>query len=76
MKASSVCPLSVRPARSLTVTDSIMGSLRPFSYITVMAASMAALALSVSKMVSMRIRSAPPSIRPSICSLYAAAISS
>ena len=68
MKASRVCPLSVLPARSLTVTESIMGRFFPNFPIAVSAASIATFALRVSKIVSMRMMSAPPSISPSICS--------
>ena len=75
-KASSVCPLSVRPARSLTVTESIMGRATPRLAITSIEATMAALALSVSNMVSMSSASTPPSIMASTCSRYASASSS
>ena len=67
-KASRVCPLRVRPLRSLTVTESMMGNSLPLFCIASIAAAMAALALSVSKMVSMSRMSAPPSIRAVICS--------
>ena len=67
-KASTVCPLSVRPARSLTVRLTMMGKSTPCFLITARAASIIALQLSVSKMVSMRITSTPPSTSPSTCS--------
>ena len=68
-KASSVWPLSVRPARSLTETLIIMGKSTPRFRITLIAASMAHLALSVSKIVSISMASTPPSIKLSICSV-------
>ncbi|GBC87081.1 hypothetical protein HRbin12_01082 [bacterium HR12] len=63
-KASTVWPDKVRPLRSVMVTESMIGS----SGATSLAATIAALALSVSKIVSMRRRSTPPSRSPSICS--------
>ncbi len=65
--ASIVWPESVRPLRSTMVTEIQRGS----SGATSMAAAIAAFAFSVSKMVSMRSRSTPPSRRPRICSAYA-----
>lgn len=66
-KASSVCPDSVRPL-SVTVIREHDGSSRPVAFIDSCAAKRAALALSVSKMVSMSRRSTPPSIKAVICS--------
>jgi len=63
-KASIVWPESVRPLRSVIVTDSMRGS----SGATSFAAAIAALAFRVSKMVSMRRRSTPPSRSAAICS--------
>src|SRR5207302_999560 len=86
-KASIVCPDSVRPLRSVIVTEiisngrlsvvggrwSVIAGLRsPSSTYSSSSATMAALALSVSTMVSSSSRSQPPSIRPRACSLYAA----
>ena len=67
-KACKVWPLSVLPAKSLTVTLSIIGIFLPFAAITDSAASIATLAFSVSKMVSISKISIPPSIIASICS--------
>ena len=62
--ASTVCPDRVRPLRSTTVIETTSGS----SGATSSAATIAALAFSVSKTVSIRKRSAPPSASPRICS--------
>ncbi len=59
-KASTVWPERVRPLRSTTVTEIISG----ISGATSRAAAIAALPFKVSKMVSTRIRSTPPSLRP------------
>ena len=67
-KASSVCPESVRPLPSVTVTEIMSGMRTPRAAKTSSMATIAALALSVSKMVSMRSRSTPPSSSASICS--------
>ena len=67
-KAVGVCPDSVRPDRSVIVPEIIIGSRTPFSAKTSSQAKIAALAFSVSKIVSIRIRSAPPSTRPRSCS--------
>ena len=67
-KASSVCPLRVRPARSLSVTESMRGTSRPTACMACKEASMAALALRVSKMVSMSTVSTPPRSSASVCS--------
>ncbi len=66
--ASIVCPDSVRPLRSAIVAEITRGSSTPVSSKTSNAAAMAALALSVSKIVSIRRRWQPPSARPRICS--------
>jgi hypothetical protein len=62
----------VRPERSTIVTEIHSGS----SGATSRAAAIAAFALSVSKIVSIRRRSTPPSRRAAICSAYAATTSS
>ena len=64
--ASTVWPESVRPERSTIVTEIQSGS----SGATSLAAAIAAFAFSVSKIVSIRSRSTPPSCRPRICSAY------
>ena len=74
--ASIVWPESVRPLRSVTVTDIISGRRIPFSSNTSSIATIPALALSVSTIVSSSRRSQPPSIRPRACSLNAAHSSS
>jgi hypothetical protein len=73
-KASMVWPESVRPLRSVIVTEIITGSRTPRSSNTSSIATSAALALRVSKMVSTSSRSTPPSMRPRTCSAYAARI--
>jgi hypothetical protein len=62
--ASSVCPESVRPERSTIVTEIQSGS----SGASSSAATRPAFAFSVSKIVSRRSRSTPPSRSPRICS--------
>ncbi len=62
--ASSVWPESVRPLRSTIVTEIQSGS----SGATSRAAAIAALPFSVSKIVSTRRRSTPPSASAAICS--------
>ena len=69
--ASVTCPESVRPEASVMVPDRITGQRRPRSSKRVSRAKIAALALSVSKIVSTRSRSAPPSTSPAACSAYA-----
>ena len=64
--ASSVCPLSVLPPRSLIVTLNIIGRRQDDLSIVSTAAAIAALAFSVSNIVSIRIASTPPSIKASI----------
>ena len=58
------------------VPDTITGQRRSRSSKSVSRAKIAALALSVSKIVSTSSRSAPPSTRPAACSTYAATSSS
>ena len=70
-KASRVCPDKVLPAISDTVTESIKGTFLPVFCIDFSAAIIAALAFRVSKIVSMRIASTPPSINASIWMQYA-----
>lgn len=67
-KASVVWPDRVRPEASVMVPEIMIGSSTPSSSNTPWTANIAALALRVSKMVSIRIRSAPPSIRPRVAS--------
>ena len=62
--ASAVWPERLRPLRSIAVNESQSGN----SGATSAAATMAALALSVSKIVSIRRRSTPPSASAAICS--------
>ena len=67
-KADGVWPDSVRPERSVIVPEIITGRRTPLASKRSSQAKIAALAFSVSKIVSMRMMSAPPSISPSICS--------
>ena len=67
--ASIVCPESVRPLLSVIVTEIMMGRRAPRLSNTSSHATMAALAFSVSKMVSMSRASHPPSMRPRTWSL-------
>ncbi len=62
--ASAVCPDSTRPEASVIVPDTTSGTLVPSSSNSVSAAKIAALAFSVSIMVSISRKSAPPSTRP------------
>ncbi len=71
-KASTVCPDRVRPLRLTMVTEIHNGRCPATSR----AAAIAALAFSVSKIVSIRSRSTPPSASAFICSAYAAYTSS
>jgi hypothetical protein len=68
MKASAVCPDRVRPEASVMVPEIITGRRAPRASKASSSAYSAALALSVSKMVSTMRVSAPPSIRPSMAS--------
>ena len=61
--ASVVCPERVRPDASVMVPEIMTGTRLPSDSNTVSTAKIAALALSVSKMVSIRMMSAPPSSR-------------
>ena len=63
-KASEVCPERFRPLRSMAVNESQSGR----SGATSAAATIAAFAFNVSKIVSTRSRSAPPSASAAICS--------
>ena len=65
--ASDVCPERLRPLLSTAVKESQSGS----SGATVEAATIAAFAFRVSKIVSMSSRSTPPSRSAAICSSYA-----
>jgi len=67
--AVTVWPERMRPDASVTVPEMMAGRRTPVSSISSSRAKMAALALSVSKIVSTRNRSAPPSTSPSACSL-------
>ncbi|MNP69308.1 hypothetical protein D3C76_1653870 [compost metagenome] len=67
--ASVVWPDRVRPEASVMVPEIMIGNSMPNSSNTPCTAKIAALALRVSKMVSIRIRSAPPSIRPLVDSV-------
>ena len=67
-KASIVWPESVRPLRSVIVSERMTGRRRPISAKTRSIATIAAFMLSVSKLVSGSRMSTPPSIRPRVCS--------
>ena len=67
-KAVGVWPESVRPDRSVIVPEIMTGSRLPVSAKSSSQAKIAALAFSVSKIVSIRMISAPPSISPRNCS--------
>ena len=67
-KASRVCPDNVRPLASVIVPDIITGIRLPFSSISLLIPNKAALALSVSKIVSTNSISTPPSISAKACS--------
>ena len=69
--ASTVCPDSVRPLRSVIVTEIMIGSSTPISANVSWIAVIAALELSVSKIVSISRTSTPPSIKARTCSAYA-----
>ena len=66
--ASIVWPASVRPLRSVTVTEIITGRRVPVASATSSMAKSAALAPRPSMIVSTSSRSAPPSMRPRTCS--------
>ena len=68
-KALVVCPDNVRPEASVIVPEIIIGISIPLSIATLSTAKIAAFALRVSKIVSIKIRSAPPSIRALVASL-------
>ncbi|MDT4867240.1 hypothetical protein FQZ97_1021380 [compost metagenome] len=67
-KALTVWPLRMRPEASVTVPLMITGRRSPLFSKNSSIANSAALALSVSKMVSTSNTSAPPSTSASICS--------
>ena len=69
IKASTVCPDKVLPEASVIVPETIMGMSIFCSSLTSSMANKAALALSVSKMVSTNKISTPPAIKASTCSL-------
>ncbi len=66
-KASTVWPERIRPEASVTVPEIMIGRFSPVSSNSWSSANSAALALSVSKMVSTRNRSTPPSSRALAC---------
>ena len=68
--ASTVCPVRVRPDLSVMVPETMTGSRMPRASKVCSTANNAALALRVSKMVSTRMTSTPPSRSASICSQY------
>jgi hypothetical protein len=74
--ASVTCPERVRPEASVIVPETTTGQRRPCSSKRVSRAKIAALALSVSKIVSTTSRSEPPSTSPRAASRYAATSSS
>ena len=67
-KASMFWPDMVRPLLSMMVTETSTGTRTPRSRKTSSMAAVAALAFSVSKMVSTSSTSEPPSSRPRVCS--------
>ena len=69
LNASTVCPESVLPLASVIVPLNITGILVFFSFLISSMAYKAALAFKVSKIVSTKRMSAPPSIKPVTCSL-------
>ena len=69
--ASTVWPLSVRPLASVIVPEMTSGSRTPVASNASSSPTIAAFALSVSKIVSTSRMSAPPAIRPSADSRYA-----
>ena len=71
--ASVTCPDRVRPDASVIVPEMMTGQRRPCSSKSVSTAKIAALALSVSKIVSIISRSLPPSTSPRAASRYAVA---
>ncbi len=75
-KASTVCPERVRPLASVIVPETMTGRCIPRSSSSSSIANSAALALSVSKIVSTSSKSTPPSSKPFTCSRYEAFTSS
>ena len=74
-KASTVWPERLRPERSVIVTEAMTGRRVPRTSNARSTPARAAFAFRVSKAVSTRRRSAPPSRRPSACSWYASSSS-
>ena len=68
-KASVVCPERVLPLSSVIVPDTIIGNLFPIFSKTSSIPNNAALQFRVSKTVSTKSKSTPPSINPKACSL-------
>jgi hypothetical protein len=66
--ASTVWPLRIRPERSVTVPETMRGTLLPDFWKSSEMAAIAAFAFNVSKMVSTISRSTPPSISAAACS--------
>ena len=66
--ASTVCPDNVRPLASVIVPETKIGKSCLTSSNNVLTAKSAALQFSVSKTVSIKKRSTPPSRRPFACS--------
>ena len=66
-KTCSMSPDNVRPPISDTVTDNMIGTSMPVIFMACSAAKIAALAFRVSKIVSIRMASTPPSSIASIC---------
>ncbi len=65
--AAGVCPESTRPDRSVMVPEIMIGTTMPRASVSSWKAQIAALALSVSQIVSISRRSAPPSSSPLSC---------
>ena len=65
-KAFVVCPERVLPEASVMVPEIISGMSIPLSVETLSTANIAAFAFKVSKIVSMKIKSAPPSNKASV----------
>ncbi len=74
--AAGVCPVSSRPDRSVIVPEIMIGTTVPRFVASSEMAWIAALALSVSKIVSISNTSTDPSSNPRTCSVYAARRSS
>ena len=70
-KAKRFCPDKILPDLSDIVPDTIIGRILFFNLKTSFAAIIAALAFNESKIVSIKTKSIPPSIKAPICSTYA-----